>query len=39
MKTSQDRLKYWRHHVEAFARSGLSKVTYCQENQINYSCF
>ena len=35
MKASEELSKYWHHHVEAFAGSGLSRVAYCQKNQIN----
>ena len=29
----------WRHHIEAWQRSGLSQAAYCAEQQINVRTF
>ncbi|OGT44588.1 MAG: hypothetical protein A3E82_01725 [Gammaproteobacteria bacterium RIFCSPHIGHO2_12_FULL_38_11] len=30
---------FWRKHLVAFPRSGLTKAAYCRENAINYNRF
>jgi hypothetical protein len=34
-----DRSKFWGHHVGNFKKSGLSRASYCKQNQIEYSQF
>lgn len=33
---SVTREQFWRHHIEQWQRSGLSKMRYCQDNELPY---
>ena len=34
MKANEETTAYWRQQVQAFEESGLSRVAYCEQNQI-----
>jgi hypothetical protein len=37
MKSTEERLGYWRQHVETFEHGGLKRQEYCQANGITVS--
>jgi hypothetical protein len=34
MKANEETTAYWKQQVQAFEKSGLSRVAYCEQNQI-----
>ena len=34
MKASEGTTVYWKRHVEAFQKSGMSRVAYCEQNEL-----
>ncbi len=37
MKSNPEKANYWRQQIETFKTSGLSRVAYCEKNQIKLS--
>ena len=38
-RRSDENVKYWRSHIEAYRLSGLSQREYCRQNKISYWSF
>ncbi len=34
MKASEETTAYWKEQVQAFQKSGMTRTTYCEQNQI-----
>jgi len=34
MKASEERTAYWKQQVEAFEKSGMSRIAFCEQNQL-----
>ena len=35
-RTTEENVKYWKSHVEAYRNSGLSQKKYCEQEKISY---